>query len=82
MERFRASVLVVGGSITRSWDLVAGPLEAGIRSRPAAATGLSVVPAEQPEQAPLIGAAWQVVLSSNVDGDTTHRRHDPGETLV
>jgi len=82
LERFHASVLVVGGSITRSWDLVAGPLEAGISSPPAAATGLSIVAAEQPEQAPLIGAAWHVARSSLADGATTRRRHDPGGALA
>ncbi len=73
LRRFQASVLVVGGSIARSWDLVEDPLNAGIRSQWAAATGLCVVPAERPEQAPLIGAAWQALHHPSPSGTTRYR---------
>ena len=45
-----ATVLVVGGSIAASWDLVAGPLRA--------ATAVTVEPARHLAEAPLLGAAY------------------------
>ncbi|MFF5289350.1 ROK family protein [Paractinoplanes globisporus] len=45
-----ATVLVVGGSIAASWDLVAGPLRAG--------TTVAVEPARHPADAALLGAAY------------------------
>lgn len=56
---FGASVIVVGGSIAQSWGLVEPALAAGVRGASAATTGPCVIPAEQPELSPLIGAAWQ-----------------------
>jgi glucokinase len=58
VHRFHATVLVVGGSIAGSWDLVATPLVAGLTD---AGAGGVVVPAEHPHDAPLFGAAsWAV----------------------
>jgi glucokinase len=58
LARFEATVLVVGGSIAGSWDLVAGPLRAGIAAaEPALPTRLDVVRAVLPHQAALLGAA-------------------------
>lgn len=45
-----ATVVVVGGSIAASWDLVAGPLRAG--------TAVAVEPARHLAEAPLLGAAY------------------------
>jgi glucokinase len=45
-----ATILVVGGSIAASWDLVAGPLRAG--------TAVAVEPARHLAEAPLLGAAY------------------------
>ena len=60
LTRFRATVLVVGGSVTGSWDLLARPLRAGIAQAepaPASPSQLDVVRALLPLQAPLLGAA-------------------------
>lgn len=51
LERFRATALVVGGSIARSWDLVEPPLRAEVPK------GVVIVPARLPDDAGLIGAA-------------------------
>jgi len=75
LTRFRPSVVVVGGAIAQSWDLVAAPLRAGIRATADATTGISVVPAEQPELAPLIGAAWQAAGLPAGPGTADARRH-------
>ncbi len=52
--RFGASLVVVGGAIAASWDLVAGPLRAGLTDGRAAPP---VVPASS-AHAGLVGAAW------------------------
>ncbi|WP_194905476.1 ROK family protein [Catenulispora rubra] len=58
LARFQATVLVVGGSLIGSWDLLARPLQAGIAlAEPAVAWRLGVVRALMPLQAPLLGAA-------------------------
>ncbi|WP_406112743.1 ROK family protein [Streptomyces sp. NBC_01014] len=58
LARFRATVLVVGGSITGSWDLIAPPLRTVIGvPRPLRSTGFVLLPAARPVQAPLLGAA-------------------------
>lgn len=46
-----ATILVVGGSIAASWDLVAGPLRAGT-------TAVAIEPARHLADAPLLGAAY------------------------
>lgn len=61
VARFDPSVVVVGGAIARSWDLVAEPLAAGMRSPAPSGPGPAVVPAAHPEEAALIGAAWQAL---------------------
>ncbi len=67
LTRFAASVLVVGGSIARSWGLVAPPLERGLHLGAQSPSRTQVVPAANPHQAPLIGAAWAAVHSSAPD---------------
>lgn len=52
--RFDASLVVVGGAIAASWDLVATPLRAGMTDGRA---GSPVVPASS-AHAGLVGAAW------------------------
>jgi glucokinase len=54
VRRFRASLVVAGGAITASWDLVAAPLRAGLSDGRAE---LPVVPASS-AHAGLVGAAW------------------------
>jgi glucokinase len=48
---FGATVLVVGGSIAASWDLLAEPLRAGT-------TAVAIEPARHLAEAPLLGAAY------------------------
>ncbi|WP_220034236.1 ROK family protein [Curtobacterium sp. MCSS17_008] len=54
VDRFDAEVVVVGGSIARSWDVVAPPFRAGLTS---AGVAVAVVPALLGSSAPLVGAA-------------------------
>jgi glucokinase len=54
VRRFGASLLVVGGGIARSWDVVAEPLRMGLAD---AGAGPRVVPASSP-YAGLVGAGW------------------------
>ncbi|MDQ1743123.1 MAG: hypothetical protein QOE23_1462 [Pseudonocardiales bacterium] len=58
LERFGADRLVIGGSISRSFDLVEGPLRAGLSA--ATDCRLPIVTAAEPELAPLVGAAFAV----------------------
>ncbi|MEU2622087.1 ROK family protein [Streptomyces sp. NPDC007157] len=53
--RFAATAVVVGGSMAQSWDLIHPPLSAGL-VRTGGIT-VRVLPARQPAEAPLIGAA-------------------------
>jgi glucokinase len=57
LARFEASVLVVGGSMTGSWDLVRPPLVGALRRAEPALAGLAVRRAAHPEDSALIGAA-------------------------
>ena len=57
LARFEASVLVVGGSMTGSWDLIRPPLVGAIRHAEPALAGLTVRRAAHPEDSALIGAA-------------------------
>jgi glucokinase len=54
VRRFGASLVVVGGAIAASWDLVAAPLRAGLSD---GRVELPVVPAST-AHAGLVGAAW------------------------
>ena len=56
LERFGADMLVVGGSISRSWDLISAPLLKGLQRYSDCRFGVGL--AEQPELAPLVGAAY------------------------
>ncbi|MFJ1709149.1 ROK family protein [Kitasatospora sp. NPDC088346] len=58
LHRFDASVLVVGGSMAASWDLLAEPFYDGLDTlHPRVLARLAVTPARLPDAAPLIGAA-------------------------
>jgi glucokinase len=62
LELFRASVLVVGGSISGSWDLILEPLKSGMTSvRPDVLTGMTVTRARHPETSGQIGAAVNTI---------------------
>jgi len=56
LRRFDAELLVVGGSMSRSLDLIEPPLREGV----SAAVGgrFPIVPAGQPELSPVVGAAY------------------------
>ncbi|MFC9493798.1 ROK family protein [Streptomyces sp. NPDC056982] len=60
IDRFEATVLVVGGSIAASWDLIEVPLRIGLSEGPdtSSARRLTVRTALRPQDAPLLGAAW------------------------
>jgi glucokinase len=71
LARFEASVLVVGGSISGSWDLVRPPLLDALRGAEPALAGLAVRRAAHPEDSALIGAAVHasaVDLATDSDG--------------
>ncbi|WP_308401250.1 ROK family protein [Streptomyces sp. AC512_CC834] len=66
VNRFAATVLVVGGSIATSWDLVVTPLRDGLVA--GGASGPSLAPARLPDTASLLGAArW--AASRAADGE-------------
>jgi glucokinase len=52
LAAFDPTILVVGGSIAASWDLVADPLRAALGGR------IAVEPATHPAETPLLGAAY------------------------
>lgn len=52
LDRFEAEMLVVGGSIARSWHLVAPPIQHALPD------AVDVRPAARPDEAALVGAAW------------------------
>ncbi|MFF3171007.1 ROK family protein [Streptomyces sp. NPDC057900] len=63
-ERFRPDLMVVGGSMTGSWDLVGPAIRAGFDSW-APGTAPTTVTAMRPADAPLIGAAhWALHRSA------------------
>lgn len=64
LVRFEATRLVVGGSIARSWDVIGGPIRAGLDDAVAGLVGggdgpgaLVVLPGTLGGSAPLVGAA-------------------------
>lgn len=61
LARFHATVLVVGGSMSRSWDLVARPIWEGVAQTGAEVRPCLLTPVGQPETAALLGAALHVV---------------------
>lgn len=61
LDRFAAETVVVGGSIAQSWDLIEGPLRAGLcEASPASTAEPAVVPAARLHDAALLGAALRV----------------------
>lgn len=66
---FRATALVVGGSIAGSWSLIAEPLRAGLGLPAAPGAGqLEVARARHLVDAPLLGAAWQTLPDRGAAG--------------
>jgi glucokinase len=60
LECFGARVVVVGGSMAGSWDVLARPLRTGMNQ----AAGVEVVCAAMPNDAALVGAAWHAAEQS------------------
>ena len=58
LQRFGAEVLIVGGSMAGSWDLVEPALRAGVAGAAPALAGLPVTRAGHGEAAGLVGAAY------------------------
>ena len=55
---FGANVLVVGGGIARSWELIAPPLSNGlVTTSPDLSSALTITPAAHPKSSALLGAA-------------------------
>jgi glucokinase len=57
LARFGAEVVVIGGSMSASWDLFGPPFTAQLRQR------VDIVVAQDPEHAPLLGAARYALTS-------------------
>jgi glucokinase len=68
LARFEASVLVVGGSMAGSWDLVRPPLVGALRRAEPALAGLAVRRAANPEDSALIGAAVHALAVAQATG--------------
>ena len=65
LAEFEPTVLVVGGSIAASWDLVAEPLRSGLSDvAPAQASRIALEPALHPAEAPLLGTAYLATAST------------------
>ena len=66
LAEFDPTLLVVGGSIAASWDLVAEPLRAGLADAEPARTGkIALEPAQHLAEAPLLGAAYLATSSGS-----------------
>lgn len=69
LARFHATALIVGGAMSRSWDLVFPPLLTGLRDgNRSLCDHLQVLPAQDLEHAALLGAAWHATHESGRTG--------------
>jgi glucokinase len=66
-----AELVVVGGSIAGSWDLLAGPLEEGLAA--GGAPGVAVRAGRHLDTSPLIGAAWAAGSDPRAPGSGNDR---------
>ncbi len=64
LNRFGATALVVGGSMSQSWDLVHPSLMAGIHASPHDVPNLRILPARDSEGSALLGAGWRANTAS------------------
>lgn len=58
IEAFEATVLVIGGSMAGSWDIVEPSIRRGILQAVPSLRGIPLKPAERPDDAALVGAAY------------------------
>jgi glucokinase len=76
LRKFAPTVLVVGGSMAQSWDLIGARLRAGIaRVEPRLLATLDILTAQLPDDASLIGAAWR---AHRTRSDPADRSDDGG----
>lgn len=74
LAEFAPTILVVGGSIATSWDLLAGPLRSGLTDTdPTRTAPIAITPAQHPANAPLLGAAY-LAVGPGLDGCETPLR--------
>lgn len=67
LAKFAPQVVVIGGSIAASWDLVIAPLQAGLCSaEPDRGARIRLVPAKHPTTAPVLGAAYLDALTGSL----------------
>lgn len=67
VRRFGADIVVIGGAIARSWDLIEPLVSAGFA---AVGAPVEVVPAGRPDDAALFGAARWAVASGTADSSS------------
>lgn len=58
ISAFEASILVVGGSVANSWDLVGPALREGLSISMPSMDSLAIQPAARPDDAAILGAAY------------------------
>ncbi|MGW3291726.1 ROK family protein [Streptomyces sp. NPDC001002] len=75
VDRFEATAVVIGGSMAQSWDLIHPAFSAGLVR--AGATTVRVLPAGQPAEAPLIGAAHWAQDTPNAERRGSTRSGTP-----
>ena len=69
LDGFGATVLVVGGAMSGSWDLIEPPLRTGlVDAAPALDERLTLSVAREREQSLLVGAAWQCARTAAATG--------------
>ena len=65
LQRFEASIVVIGGSMTGSWDIVEPAVRLGLSETASDLGQLEVCPAERSHDAALLGAAFWSVNEPN-----------------
>lgn len=79
LREFRARMLVIGGSMTGSWDIIGPALVQGILAGEGAALSqLQVRVAEQPEHAAMLGAAAHALGHDRYRPGPVGPEHHPG----
>lgn len=58
LERFDAEVVVIGGSMSRSWDVLEPGFRGGLAASAADLTSVPLLLSQRPDDAALVGAAW------------------------
>ncbi|GAA2331287.1 ROK family protein [Streptomyces kunmingensis] len=77
IDRFEATAVVIGGSMAQSWNLIHPALGTGLTLTDR--THVSLLPARQPAEAPLIGAAHWAQHTPGAPRGPAHRRRPAQE---